>query len=288
MDEIDIRAEARIPREAAGSSSALVEAVAAARVYDLAHPLEATTPVIPHHAPFRMGFLRRHGDTLRPGGLSGANELITLGGHAGTHIDALCHMAVDGRLHGGADAVESCSGGRFRVLGVETIAPLVCRGVLLDVPGALGVSALEPGRPITHLDLERAARAARVEVGPGDAVLVRTGWPVGRWGDPEAYLGAESGVPGPDVSAAAWLVERGVRVTGSDTIAYEWLAPGAGLQHLPVHALLRVERGVPIIEVLDLEDLARDRVATFAFVAAPLKIIGASGSPMRPLALVAR
>ena len=285
MGEIGIRAGARGPQPAAGDLAALVAALGTARVYDLARPLEATTPVIPHHAPFRMALLRRHGDVVREGGLSGANELLSLGGHCGTHIDALCHMAVGGRLHGGIDAAAACVGGRFASLGVETIAPILCRGVLLDLPRALGVSALEAGRAIGAADLERAAAGAGVEIGPGDAVLVRTGWPVGR-ADADAFLGLESGVPGPDAEAAAWLAERGVRVTGADTMAYEWLAPGAGLRRLPVHALLLVERGIPIIEVMDLEDLARDGVSSFAFVAAPLKITGATGSPMRPLALV--
>src|SRR5262245_6131875 len=158
MDEIGMQPRPP-PLAAPRELERLADSLAAAQVYDLAQPLEATTPVIPHHAPFQMGLLRRHGDFVRPGGLSGANELLSLGGHTGTHIDALCHMAVNGRLHGGADAAESCAGGRFRVLGVETIGPILCRGVLLDVPGALGVPALEPGRPIRAGDLERTARA---------------------------------------------------------------------------------------------------------------------------------
>ncbi len=270
----------------APAGRSLAEALAGARVYDLAHPLEAATPVVPHHVPFRMALLRRHGDAVREGGLSGANELITMGGHAGTHVDALCHMAVDGRMHGGLDAASACAGGRFRALGVETVDPVLGRGVLLDVAGALGVAALDAGWPVRAADLERAARAGGVEVAPGDAVLIRTGWPVGRMEDPASVLGLESGAPGPDVSAAAWLVERGVRVTGADTLAYECLAPGAGLRALPVHALLLVRAGVPIIELMDLEALAADGVSTFAFVAAPLRIAGATGSPLRPLALV--
>jgi kynurenine formamidase len=287
MDDNSIQAGVRIGRASAGGSDGLAEVLAGARVYDLAQPLEAATPALAHHAPFRMALLRRHGDVVRQGGLSGANELLSLGGHSGTHIDALCHMAVGGVMHGGVDAASATAEGRFRSLGVETIAPILCRGVLLDVPGVLGVSSLEPGRPVRAADLERAARVAGVEIGRGDAVLVRTGWPVGRLDDAESFLGLESGVPGPDATAAAWLVERGVRVTGADTLAYEWLAPGAGVRSLPVHALLLVEWGVPIIELMDLEELARDGVSTFAFVAAPLKITGATGSPMRPLGLVA-
>jgi kynurenine formamidase len=263
-----------------------LDELARARVYDLAQPLEATTPVLPHHAPFRMAMLRRHGDYFREDGSSGANELLSLGGHTGTHIDALCHMSMDGKLHGGLDPDTVCRGGRFAEHGVEAIAPIVCRGVLLDVAGALGVPALEPARAITAQDLEATCRAQAVDVREGDAVLVRTGWPVGRFETPEAFLGWATGVPGTDVTAARWLAGRRIRVTDSDTIVYEWLAPGAALGRLPVHVILLVEHGIPIIEVMDLEELARDRAWTFLFVAAPLKLVGATGSPMRPLALV--
>jgi kynurenine formamidase len=270
----------------AESTPSPIDELTSARVYDLAQPLEATTPVLPHHAPFRMAMMRRHGDLRRRDGSSGANELISLGGHAGTHIDALCHFSLDGAIHGDLDAAEACVGGRFSALGVETIEPIVSRGVLLDIPAALGMAALEPAHPITADDMEAACRAQGIDVRPGDAVLVRTGWPVGRFPDADAFLGWETGVPGPDVSAAEWLVERRVRVTGSDTAVYEQLVAGIGLTHLPVHVILLFRHGVPIIEVMNLEEIAADRVWTFTFIAAPLRIVGATGSPMRPLALV--
>jgi kynurenine formamidase len=166
------------------------------------------------------------------------------------------------------------------------VAPMVCRGVLLDVPRAHGREVWEAGRPIGAADLAAACAAHGVDVRAGDAVLVRSGWPVGRFEDAAAYVGVESGVPGPDLSAARWLGERGVRVTGADTIAYEWLAPGAGHARLPVHLHLLVERGIHIVEVMNLEELAADGVREFLFVLAPLRIVGATGSPVRPLALV--
>jgi kynurenine formamidase len=260
--------------------------LASARIYDLSHDLAAETPVSSSHPPFRMGLVRRHGDLVREDGSSGANELLTLSGHAGTHIDALCHMAHDGRLHGGADAVQASQGGRFKVHGVEKIDPIVARGVLLDVPAVDGRSELGPAEPITADDLERTCETQGVSLGAGDVVLVRTGWPVRHFQSAELMLGLSTGVPGPDASAARWLAERGVRVTGSDTIAYEHLAPGMGHTRLPVHVILLVECGIHIIEMLDLEELARDRVFQFWFVAAPLKIVGATGSPLRPLAIV--
>jgi kynurenine formamidase len=189
------------------------------------------------------------------------------------------------KLFGGIDANEASRGGRFSQLGVETIAPMLCRGVLLDVPRALGLAALEPAHRITAAELEQTCRAQAVEVRAGDAVLVRSGWPEGRYQDAAAFLGFASGVPGPDDSAAQWLAEKKIRVTGADTIAYEWLAPGAGHTRLPVHSILLVESGIHIIEVMALEELARDKVFEFLFVLAPLKLVGATGSPVRPLAV---
>jgi hypothetical protein len=115
------------------SPTDLAGSLSSARVIDLSHPLEASTPHSPHHAPFRMALLRRHGDAVREGGLSGANELISMGAHTATHIDALSHISLDGHLHRGHDAAEAQRGGRFQVLGAETIKPLLGRGVLLDV-----------------------------------------------------------------------------------------------------------------------------------------------------------
>lgn len=257
-----------------------------ARVYDLARPLEAATPTSPNHPPFRMALMRRHGDVVRADGGSGANELFTMGGHTGTHIDALCHVSSGMKLHGGLDAAGAAVGGRFQQLGVQTITPMLCRGLLLDVPRALGLEALEAAHPVTAEELERTCKAEGVEVGEGDAVLIRSGWPVGRYEDRVAFVGWATGVPGPDESAARWLAARRIRVTGADTIAYEWLAPGAGHSRLPVHTTLLVESGIHIVEVMALEELARDGIHEFLFVLAPLPLVGATGSPVRPLAVV--
>jgi kynurenine formamidase len=119
-------------------------------------------------------------------------------------------------------------------------------------------------------------------------VLVRTGWPHGRYTDNTAFAGWQSGVPGPDESAARWIIGKHARITGADTIAYEWLGAGAGHSSLPVHTLLLVEAGISIIEVMALDELGRDRVYEFLFVLAPLKLVGATGSPVRPLAITSR
>jgi kynurenine formamidase len=197
----------------------------------------------------------------------------------------LAHVSHDGRLFGGYSAEAAQRGGFFNVLGVETIEPLLCRGILLDVAAARRQQQLAPGYGVTREDLIETAALEKVDVQSRDVVLVRTGW-ASLWADPAAYLGQVSGVPGLTVEGAAWLAERGVRATGSDTTAYERIPPGVGHHLLPVHGLLLVEHGIHIIEHLNLEELSHVGVWEFLFVLVPLKLVGATGSPVRPLALV--
>lgn len=256
-------------------------------VFDLAQPLSAETPSSPNHPGFKMALMRRHGDSVREDGSSAANEMIVTGGHVGTHVDALAHVSYRGHLHGGVSAEEAQAGGRFSDLGVDTIAPMVCRGVLLDVAGLHGAETLPGGYGITEEDLSAAASKSGVEIGAGDVALVRSGW-TRHFGDPEAFLGHETGVPGPTEGAARWLAEKGVRATGAETIAYEQIKPEIGHALLPVHRLLLVEAGIHIIEVMNLSPLAEAGVNEFLFILAPLNIIGGTGSPVRPLAVAER
>jgi kynurenine formamidase len=159
--------------------------------------------------------------------------------------------------------------------------------MLLDVAGLHGVDVLPGGYGITEEDLASAEREAGVQVRAGDVVLIRSGW-AQHFGAPGVFLGHENGVPGPTEEAARWLAGRGVRATGAETIAYEQIKPEVGHTLLPVHRLLLVEHGIHIIEVMNLSGLAAAGVQEFVFVLAPLKIVGGTGSPVRPLALVQR
>jgi len=258
----------------------LLSLIQKAKVYDLAQPYFVGMPHYPTHPPFLFSLSKKHGDYLAPGEVSSAADAFTLGGHVGTHIDALCHFSRGGKLHGGLEAagLQSYSAGLER-LSIDTVAPILRRGVLLDIAGQLGVEALPVDFTITPRHLDSAVLDQRIEIEPGDVVLLRTGW--GQyWNDPARYLSEVHG-PGPEEPAARWLSERSIFAAGSDTIAFEKVpAPS-----LPVHVHLLVEKGIHIIEALNLEELAQARVCEFLFVAAPLKIRGGTGSPIRPFAL---
>ena len=248
-------------------------------IFELGHVLEPGIPHHPLHPPFLFSMARMHGD-YRHGSYSAANDIFCTGGHTGTHVDAIGHISCDGRLHGdvGADSVQHKLQGLSR-FGIDTTEPILCRGVLLDVPGALGRDVLDPAYEITPDDLEAACRHGGVQIEAGDAVLVRTGW-ARYWHEPRRFASPDEGAPGVGLEAARWLVEQGMGLAGGDTIAYE-VVPST----MPVHMFLLVEKGIQIMEMLNLEELARERCYTFLFVCLPLRIRGGTGSPIRPIAI---
>ncbi|MEV5651430.1 cyclase family protein [Nocardia sp. NPDC052254] len=255
-------------------------------IVELGHPHTTGMPCSPNHPGFRMTLIRRHGDMVRPDGGSASNEIIVTGGHVGTHVDALSHVSHEGKLHGGVDAEQAQKGGRFSQLGAESIPFLLRRGLLLDVARVRGVAALEAGSAVTEQDLRDAADAAGVTPRRGDVVLIRTGW--ARYFDDSArYLGQQDGVPGADVGAAQWLADAGIVAAGADTTAFEQIPAGKGHSVLPVHRILLVENGIHIIEHLNLEAAGERGLTEFTFVMAPLRITGGTGSPVRPVAVVA-
>ncbi|WP_067814635.1 cyclase family protein [Nocardia inohanensis] len=257
------------------------------RLIELGRPYVTGMPCSPNHPGFRMTLSRRHGDLVRPDGGSAASEIIVTGGHVGTHIDALSHVSHEGKLHGGIDAAEAQRGGAFTAHGAEHLPGFLCRGVLLDIAGLHETRTLSGGYEITVEDLERAAQRAGIRIERGDVVLIRTGW-ARLYEHAPAYLGSDSGVPGIGVDGARWLAAHGIAATGADTTAYECLAPGAGHSVLPVHRVLLVDSGIYIMEHLDLETLATEELREFAFLLAPLRIVGGTGSPVRPFAAVTR
>lgn len=253
-------------------------------VIDLAQPLRRGIPVSPNHPAFEMALIRRHGDMMRPDGGSAANELIVLGGHVGTHIDAPAHVSHNGMLYGGVEAASVTSNTGFSQLGIDSIDPIACRGVLLDLVEVRG-DYVPAGDEVTVDDLEAALELAGVDIEPGDAVLLRTGWSR-HWDDPDTFLGTVHGTPGPGVAAGRWLADRHPLLVGAETIAFERIPPGQGHAILPVHRILLVDNGIYIVECMNLDALAAAGVHEFFFVLAPLYVVGATGAPTRPLAFV--
>jgi kynurenine formamidase len=285
----------------AAYSSKVLEAmrlVREGRILSLARTRFRGMPLFPGHPQFEvLGFRTPQGlraESAQPwgpeneAGLGYMSEIVLGSTHSGAHIDAHAHMTVgeDDRWYGGSARTDLGDFGPLKGDASE-LPPIWARGLLYDVPGYRGVPFLGAGEPVGVDELrEIGAAQSLAEPGPGDVVLVRTGY-MSHWPDAEA-MAANRG-PGPDLSVARWLVERGVLATGSDTETYEVQPcpdPGEPSNPQPVHTLLLIENGVYIMESLDLEELARERAYEFLFVALPLKIRGATGSMIDPVAVV--
>ena len=158
---------------------------------------------------------------------------------------------------------------------------MVGRGIMLDLPASMGIEHIKPDYTVTGEDLDRAADAQGVTIETGDIVLVRTGWYTLFEKDRELW---RSQFPGPDGSLKPWLIEKDICALGADHPTVEAKPPV--YNSAPLHRYALRDLGIYLMESLDLEDLARDRVYEFLFIGAPLRMTGASGSPWNPLAII--
>ena len=215
-----------------------------------------------------------------PPNLALYDDAYTLSAHTGTHIDALNHLGRGEKIFNGYDAPTYLSDKGWTKAGADTVPPIITRGVLIDVAGEKGVALLPPSYEITIEDLQRVMKKQGVRLQKNDAVLIRTGR-MTVWPDPKKFVHND---PGITRDSAAWLVDNGAVIIGADNMGVEKFPMAKD----SVHVYLFAERGVCLLELLWLEDLARDRVYEFAFIAAPIRMRGATGSPIRPLALPIR
>ena len=257
------------------------------KVYQLGHVYESGMPLAG----------KRHFSLTIPGsptgGPDGENRIVYHDemfsgeiGQIGTQLDGLGHvgvrMAGDDYFYNGFRRSEFGKPYGLEKLGVENIGVFFTRGVLADLPAYKGVPRLKVGEAITADDLEGALKREGVAVAAGDVVLVRTGHGQLWMKDNDAF---NKGEPGLGMAAAQWLCGRKIVLVGSDTWATEVVPPENKNRPFEVHQLLLTRNGVYNLENLDLEELAGDRVYEFAFIFAPLRLKGATGSPGNPIAV---
>jgi kynurenine formamidase len=262
-----------------------VSLVRSGEVLSLAQPLSPKTPG-PKHRCGMLHFMNRDGGDYaaggrRPGGFQFSEDSVVMPLHIGTHIDALCHAWYEDELYNGfsGNTIRSTTGATR--LGVDKMPPIVTRGVLLDFVKLYG-KPLSNTHAISRGELIEAAAAAEVEIGRGDAVLIRTGWLESQAGVADVSFDVE---PGIDVEAALWLAQRDVALIGADNYAIEVL-PFAQDQVFPVHQRLIRDYGIPLLEGLSLAHLAAKARSTFLLMASALPIVGATGSPLAPTAVL--
>jgi kynurenine formamidase len=241
---------------------------------------------LPQHFMSVDGADYEAGVKLPAGGRGIADDALIVSPHGTTtHMDALCHMWTGKQIYNGHPSSRIRSYGATRC-GMENIEGVVTRGVFFDMPAFRGVDVLDPADRITVADLETVSARNGFTVGQGDAVVIRTGWPTVFAQSPERYWAGE---PGLSSEAAQWLAARDIALVASDNSAISGLNVQGGADETledDIHMIFLWRHGIYLIEMLWLEELAAKGQTTFLFIVAPLKIVGGTGSPVNPLAVL--
>jgi kynurenine formamidase len=223
-----------------------------------------------------------------PGTVACSDDAVTMGLQAATHWDALTHVSHSGRLYNGRPAGTITAHGGAEYSGIDKARHIVSRGVLLDVARARGVDRLDGSYAVTPEDLQAAEELAGTRVRAGDIVLVRTGQiQVCLAGDRHAY-----GYPSPGLSIRTpeWFHARDVAAVANDTLTFEIFPPEIEDLWLPVHALDLVEMGMLQGQNWNLEELStvcgETGRYTFLLSAMPEPFVGATGTPVAPVAVL--
>jgi kynurenine formamidase len=253
-------------------------------MYSLALPIQPKGgPVLGERAPVLHFMALDGGDYAAgvklPTNASIADDYVVMPTHTSTHIDALSHVWTDGQMYNGFSGTEVRSSGAAK-LGIEKTRPILARGILLDAAAQHGPSGPEPGYRITAADLERCEKEQGVRVDAANVVLVRTGWLHAFANDRARY--AESW-PGIDVSVVDWCAERDVVALCTDGGVEPRPAPPDA--PFGVHVGLIRNLGIYLLELVYMEELAAREIYEFLFIASPLKIKRAVGSPVNPIAI---
>jgi kynurenine formamidase len=230
----------------------------------------------------------RHGDLHDLAPASAAAEVITMSTHVGTHIDALCHIGEHQNPHGqihlyageGQTTPASQHGGLHGQshMSIAEMPPIITRAVLLDLAHHKGVDALPPAYTITRKDVEDTLIAQGTQIHAGTAVLIRTGFYQYLVTGNPIYRDAIAGI---GVEAAQFLFEQGMILAGADNMSVEAVPP---LDHA-VHRFLLVHHGITHLENLYLEQLSADQAYEFLLIVTPLRLQGATGSWVHPIAI---
>jgi kynurenine formamidase len=218
--------------------------------------------------------------------LSYSGDGVSMYTHTGTHIDALNHFGLRGKIWNQVSADDALGVRGWTKSGTDKYPPIVARGVLIDVAKLKNVEHLPSSYAITVADLKEALSKQGTTLRAGDVVLTRTGV-MTLWPNEAKYRLADQ--PGLSLEAAQWLVEgQQAMLLGADNFGVESFPSKDPENFVPVHTYLQAERGVSLLEALWLEDLSKDKVYEFLFIASPLKLRGGTASPLRPLAIPIR
>lgn len=257
------------------------------QIYELGRDYEAGMPLFPGR---HFSLSIQGSPTFGPVGKNQTVwhvEMITGElGQVGTQFDGLGHVGSrvgeEDIFYNGYKRAEISTAFGLSKLGVEKVGAFFTRGVLIDVAAYKNVERLNVGQVITVEDLQGSLKRQNTELREGDVVLIRTGHGQLWNQDNDSY---NRGSPGIGLEAAVWLANQRVVMTGGDTFSVEVVPFEEPGTNFPVHQELIGKRGIYNLENLNLEGLATDQVYEFAFVFAPVKFKGGTGSPGNPIAI---
>jgi kynurenine formamidase len=265
---------------------AAVAAITTGKVYSLGIPIQSSgVPIFEYRGtPMRLTLMNESDDGAFAvygcaEGTGAHEDVLVFASHTTSHMDALCHVYEDHRHYNGVAAAEMKTNTGAGRLGIEKVGGFAARAVMLDLPKLKGAQWLDPGYMITADDLDAAQDAQGVSVEAGDVVLVRTGY-LDFWFAHAPDIPFEN--PGIGLDAAGWLVDHDISAVGSDNSAVE-VIPFDTNDFLAVHKVLLVRHGIYMLEFLNLAELAADECYTGLLSVGPLKVTGATGSPINPI-----
>ncbi len=210
---------------------------------------------------------------------------ISMYTHMGTHIDALNHFGLNDEIWNGFSASEHLGDRGWKKAGAEKIPPIIARGVLIDVAAAKGIEMLPDGYRITRQDLIETLGKQNTILREGDVVLIRTGR-MRLYENADAYM---TNPPGMGMDAARFLIEKnGAMIVGADNLSFEAFPSEVEDNYVPLHTYLLAQQGAPIMELVFLDELSKDRIYEFAFIGGSLKLRGSDAAPIRPIAIPLR
>ena len=252
----------------------------------------AVQPAVDNPHPALHMMIRGGDDCVLPGvGLETTMDFVGVAFHgmATTHIDALCHVFVDGQMYNGFEASEVKSTGARRGSIMCAKDGIVSRGVLLDIPRSKGLPWLEPGTPISVADLEAAERACGVVAGEGDILIVATGRDARR-AEHGPWVPFRDGMAGLHPECVPWLHERDIAVLGCDGVSDVFPSIPIDGWPMPIHQCTLVAMGVHLLDNLRLDGLCsaceEHNQYAFQFTVAPLRVERGTGSPCNPIAVL--
>lgn len=288
------------PQDQAGASNRIDKAkvldaislVTTGKTYELGQVYEQGMPLFGNRS-YSM-ILPTKGPAGSDNRIVGNDEfLATQIGQVGTQFDGLGHIGKevvmeDGKIenvfYNGFTSREMDTYSGLQMLGIEHVKPIITRGILIDIAGYMDVDRLPNSYEVTVQDVKGALEKKGLtesDIRSGDALLFRYGWST-LWDQPEAY---NSNPPGIGLDVARWAAEKKVTMIGSDSWCSEVIPnPNPGLA-FPVHQELMMKNGIFNLENMRFDELIEDGITEFLFIVTTIRFKGATGSPVRPIAI---